>query len=283
MISKFIVTLLLLTSNVVASPLIVVTIKPIHSIVSALTHDISSPKLLLNSKQSAHNFNLKPSQLNLVMKSDLLIAVDNHFESDLNKIIKNIDTTKKIIITGSSEINLLPTTDGSSTNYHLWLDINNMKLIAQDISIMLIRIDQKNKGTYQKNLKSLIVKLDELTNGIKNKLANYNNSPIATYSDSFQYFIDAYELHNPVVVTKYHGDRLSIYSALKARKAIKNNEIKCMLSDKEVPTSRLNVIADGLNVNIYSIDIMGIDIEQGQDHYIKLMNTITNKVHECLQ
>ncbi len=283
MISKFIVTLLLLTSNVVASPLIVVTIKPIHSIVSALTHDISSPKLLLNSKQSAHNFNLKPSQLNLVMKSDLLIAVDNHFESDLNKIIKNIDTTKKIIITGSSEINLLPTTDGSSTNYHLWLDINNMKLIAQDISIMLIRIDQKNKGTYQKNLKSLIVKLDELTNGIKNKLANYNNSPIATYSDSFQYFIDAYELHNPVVVTKYHGDRLSIYSALKARKAIKNNEIKCMLSDKEVPTSRLNVIADGLNVNIYSIDIMGIDIEQGQDHYIKLMNTITDKVHECLQ
>jgi zinc transport system substrate-binding protein len=283
MISKFIVTLLLLTSNVIASPLIVVTIKPIHSIVSALTHDISSPKLLLNSKQSAHNFNLKPSQLNLVMKSDLLIAVDNHFESDLNKIIKNIDTTKKIIITGSSEIHLLPTTDGSSKNYHLWLDINNMKLIAQDISIMLIRIDQKNKDTYQKNLKSLIVKLDELTNGIKNKLTNYNNSPIATYSDSFQYFIDAYELHNPVVVTKYHGDRLSIYSALKARKAIKNNEIKCMLSDKEVPTSRLNVIADGLNVNIYSIDIMGIDIEKGQDHYIKLMNTITDKVHECLQ
>ncbi|MFP6776119.1 MAG: ABC transporter substrate-binding protein, partial [PS1 clade bacterium] len=86
-----------------------------------------------------------------------------------------------------------------------------------------------------------------------------------------------------VVVTKYHGDRLSIYSALKARKAIKNNEIKCMLSDKEVPTSRLNVITDGLNVNIYSIDIMGIDIEKGQDHYIKLMNTITDKVHECLQ
>jgi ABC-type Zn2+ transport system substrate-binding protein/surface adhesin len=56
-----------------------------------------------------------------------------------------------------------------------------------------------------------------------------------------------------------------------------------MLSDKEVPTSRLNVIADGLNVNIYSIDIMGIDIEKGQDHYIKLMNTITDKVHECLQ
>jgi ABC-type metal ion transport system, periplasmic component/surface adhesin len=107
-------------------------------------------KLLLNSKQSAHNFNLKPSQLNLVMKSDLLIAVDNHFESDLNKIIKNIDTTKKIIITGSSEINLLPTTDGSSTNYHLWLDINNMKLIAQDISIMLIRIDQKNKAPIKK-------------------------------------------------------------------------------------------------------------------------------------
>lgn len=283
MISKFIVILLLLTSNVVASPLIVATIKPIHSIVSALTHDISSPKLLLNSKQSAHHFNLKPSQLNLIMKSDLLIAVDSHFESDLNKIIKNIDTTKKIIITGSSEINLLPAIDGYSKNYHLWLDVNNMKLIAQYISTMIIKIDQKNKDTYQRNLKSLIVKLDELTNEIKNKLANYNNSPIATYSDTFQYFIDAYELHNPVVVTKYHGDRLSIHSALKARKAIKNNKIKCMLSDKEVPTSKLNVIADGLNMNIYSIDIMGIDIDKGQDHYITLMNTITDKVYECLQ
>ena len=42
-------------------PNVVVSIKPIHSIVSALMEGVSRPQLLIESSDSAHTFHLKPT------------------------------------------------------------------------------------------------------------------------------------------------------------------------------------------------------------------------------
>ena len=54
---------------------VVVSIRPIHSIVSALMEGVSEPRLLLDSNESAHTFHLKPSQLKLLSNADLLITI----------------------------------------------------------------------------------------------------------------------------------------------------------------------------------------------------------------
>jgi zinc transport system substrate-binding protein len=59
------------SANVVATPNIVVSIKPIHSIVSNITQGITTPKLLIKDNQSPHNFHLKPSQMsNFLLNTD---------------------------------------------------------------------------------------------------------------------------------------------------------------------------------------------------------------------
>ena len=71
------------------TPNIVVSIKPIHSIVSTLMNGVSKPQLLLKSNESAHTFHIKPSQLNLLSNVDLLITIGDSFESGLTKVIRN--------------------------------------------------------------------------------------------------------------------------------------------------------------------------------------------------
>ena len=85
-------TFLLTLNNVGAksTPNVVVSIKPIHSIVNALMEDVSSPQLLLESSDSAHTFHLKPSQLNLLSNADLVITIGDSFETGLKKILRNI-------------------------------------------------------------------------------------------------------------------------------------------------------------------------------------------------
>jgi len=89
---------LLLATNPFANPNIVVSIKPIHSIVSNLTQGVSTPKLLLSSKQSAHHAHLKPSQLSHLEQADLVIIVHPDFEQGLSKSIRNIPAEKILTV-----------------------------------------------------------------------------------------------------------------------------------------------------------------------------------------
>ena len=283
MLYRFIIILLLYSFNVNAAPYVVASIKPFHSIVAALTENIYTTKLLLNSNQDAHNFHLKTSQISHIKKADILIIVDPHFESGLKKIIASISTDKTIIIADISKIHLLKNNENSYKNYHLWLNINNMKVAANSIARTLIEIDPLNHSAYNNNLQTLLSRLEQLDKEIKSKLSKIIDYPIATYSNTFQYFLKSNKLQNPVMVTKYHGDRLSLYEAIKARKSIKKHKTSCMLSDIDVPNARIDTITSDLGTNNISIDVMGYDIEDGPEHYFKLMSNITDKVVECLQ
>ena len=80
-----------------STPNVVVSIKPIHSIVSALMEGVSKPQLLLDSNVSAHTFHLKPSQLNLLSNADLVITIGDYFEIGLKKTLRNIKVGSHVI------------------------------------------------------------------------------------------------------------------------------------------------------------------------------------------
>jgi zinc transport system substrate-binding protein len=79
MIFRLIFIAILLSANALATPNIVVSIKPIHSIVSNITQGVTSPALLLESNQSAHHTHLKPSQLSLLDRAGLVVFIHPNF------------------------------------------------------------------------------------------------------------------------------------------------------------------------------------------------------------
>jgi len=280
---RLLLIILFIPFNVNSGTSIVASIKPIHSITSSIASNISSPKLLLDSSQDAHHFHLKPSQIRMINDSNLLIAINPNFETGMSKLLNGINGNNKIIITDTKKINLIHSNDNSSTNYHLWLDISNMKIIANHIAEKLILIDPYNKNNYKSNLNILTLKLDKLEKKITNKLSKYRNNKLSTYSNSLQYFIESNMLKKPSIVTNYHGGRLSIKAAIKARNTIINREINCLLSDIDISKEKIDTITNGLNIKKARIDVMGVNINEGSEQYFMLMNNITDEVVKCLQ
>ena len=143
-----------------STPSVVVSIKPIHSIVTSLMSGIAEPQLLLKSSNSAHTFHLKPSQVQMLADADLVIIISGDFESGLRKAIKNIDDDSLFQIISlnnlsihNSRSEILKSKEHDDADehedniydLHLWLDINNMKLIAKHINKLLIKIDPVNE------------------------------------------------------------------------------------------------------------------------------------------
>jgi zinc transport system substrate-binding protein len=274
---------LLFATNVFASPNIVVSIKPIHSIVSALTLGVSTPTLLLSGNQSAHHAHLKPSQISLLEKADLVVIVHPDFEEGLAKSIRNIQANKVLTVDQSETEQGHNHEHSGAANHHSWLNIQDMQGFTQALSQRLVKIDPKNKAIYLANLGALKLKLDKLQDTTQQQLSSYTNQPLITYNNAFEHFIENYKLNSVGSVSRQHGENLSIFKILKAKKIIKDEKVTCLLFTTETPHKRINALTEDLKINTADIDIIGFDIKPGADHYLKLIQNITHKAVQCLK
>ena len=283
-----------MTKNVVAqsTPSIVVSIKPIHSIVTKIMDGVTKPELLLDSNSSAHTFHLKPSQIKMISNADLVIVISENFELGLRKALKNInedshlkisELDQLIIHNSRGEAIYNKNEDSSKFDFHLWLDVNNMQLIATYISNIIIELDPKNKHTYSENLKEVNLELDELKEQIKQQLAPFSSTPFAIYSDTLQYFEKSLELKRPVIITPFHGAGLSIKRTIDAKRKIKDLNISCLIYDTEVKAKQLRVLSEGLNLKSFKIDILGNEFTPGPDQYFNLMKKTSSQLSLCLK
>ena len=291
-------TFLLSFNNVGAqsTPNVVVSIKPIHSIVSALMEGVSRPQLLLESSDSAHTFHLKPSQLNLLSNADLVITIGDGFETGLKKTLRNIKVGSHIIVSEIDDLHLYhfrnPDTnemnkdekdEHTDNDLHLWLDIDNMQKTAQYINEQLIKIDPNNRITYETNLVKIHSRLNKLKSELQQQIAPFRSERFAIFSDTLQYFEKSFQLQKPVIITPYHGARLSIHRTLEARKKMKDLKIKCLLYGPENTSKKVNVLSEGLPIKALRIDILGAKLNAGSDQYFNLMKGLSSQLVECLE
>ena len=274
-------------------PNIVVSIKPIHSIVSALMNGVSKPQLLLDSNDSAHTFHLKPSQLKLLSNADLLITIGDSFESGLSKVIRNIDQNYRLNLSEIKELQIYDFRDHNEIEHdehdehdkdlHLWLDVGNVQIIAEKIKQKLIEINPSNKEKYNTNYLELKSKLNQLEEKIQFQLEPIKSTPFAIYADILQYFEKNFDLNKPVIIAPYHGARLSINRVIKAKNKMKNQKTRCLIYGSENTSKQINVLTEGLDIKAHSVDILGVKLEPGSEQYFDLMKEISNQLASCLE
>jgi zinc transport system substrate-binding protein len=94
---------------------VVVTIKPIHSLVARLMTGISTPKLLVDGSASPHAFSLKPSHSRAINNADVFIRVAPTVEPFTGKIIKSLPETVRVVtLEDAPGMKLLDVRNGSS-------------------------------------------------------------------------------------------------------------------------------------------------------------------------
>jgi zinc transport system substrate-binding protein len=291
---------LLAIKNVAAQPTpsVVVSIKPIHSIVSTLMSGIAEPQLLLKSSNSAHTFHLKPSQVRMLTNADLVIIISEDFELGLRKAIKSIENDSLFQITSLNNLSIHKSrseilnskeneeTDEHDENIydlHLWLDINNTKLIAEHINKLLIKIDPINEDKYNNNFLELTLDLEELKIDLKKQMAPFLTSQFAVFSDTTQYFEKSMSLIRPIIITPYHGARLSIIRTLVAKETMSDLSVSCLLYGQEAKPNQISVLLEGLSLKTFEIDILGTKYPAGPGQYFNLMKRISSQLVSCLK
>ena len=76
---------------------VVTSIKPIHSLVSAVMEGVGEPSLLVKGAGSPHTYSLKPSQAKQLQEADLVFWMGHDLEAFLENSIESIATNAKSV------------------------------------------------------------------------------------------------------------------------------------------------------------------------------------------
>ena len=90
---------LLSTSSVLAfaEVNVVTSIKPVHSLVSAVMKGVGEPKLVVDGAGSPHNFAMKPSQAQMLEQANVVFWIGHELEAFLEKPLETVAAKAKSI------------------------------------------------------------------------------------------------------------------------------------------------------------------------------------------
>lgn len=270
---------------------ILVTIKPLYSLVAHLTDGIEKPVLLMKQMQSPHHYTMRPSERRLLSNARMILWIGPQMESYLSKVIKQQDA---IVISAmqANGLKLLDrrtkktpqhTTDDSASgdlDPHIWLSSQNAIAISKYISQHLIDSDPENTRRYEDNLIKLVQKITQLSGEIKTSLDN-NKHPFIAYHDAFQYFEDENRLNyiDSISFDEETGVSLKHMRRIEAR--IKKHNVQCLVYQSPEPDI-IRTLTDKKAIKAVALDPLGQYITDDRDAWFKIMKNIAVNFKGCL-
>ncbi|MBT6638566.1 MAG: zinc ABC transporter solute-binding protein [Candidatus Marinimicrobia bacterium] len=302
-----ILPLLYITQLMAASDIkVLVSIKPFHSLVSAIMQDVSEPLLLINGNNSPHSYALRPSSAENLQQADLVFWGGEILEGFLTKPLQSLASRAKLVsLQETAGLRLLPlrsgigwqkhetdsandhsaedeTTSTSGTDPHIWLDPYNAKIISSKIVEILTEMDPQNAQSYRRNGEKYGLRLELLDRKLKAEMTKVAETPYMVFHDAYQYFEKRYQLNVVGSMTLHIGFGSSVRRLTAVRKTIQKEKIRCIFSEPQFSPKLLQTVIAGTNVKQGTLDPLGAGLESGAELYFTLLNNLSHNLSSCL-
>ena len=285
---------------------VLVSIKPFHSLVSAIMQGVSEPLLLINGNNSPHSYALRPSSAENLQQADLVFWGGEILEGFLTKPLQSLASRAKLVsLQETAGLRLLPlrsgigwqkhetdsandhsaedeTTSTSGTDPHIWLDPYNAKIISAKIVEILTAMDPQNAQSYRINGEKYGLRLELLDRKLKAEMTKVAETPYMVFHDAYQYFEKRYQLNVIGAVTLHLGYGSSVRRLKTVRKTIKKEKIRCIFSEPQFSPKLLQTVTAGTNVKQGTLDPLGAGLESGPELYFILLNNLSHNISSCL-
>ena len=293
----------LLTSTALAAPIVVASIKPVHSLVSAVMAGIGEPTLIVKGAASPHTYALRPSDAGALEAADLVFWTGHGMELFLGYALETLASGATVVeLADAPGITLLPVREGGAFeahdhdgeshdhdghehaegDMHFWLDPENAKLMVTQIATSLAEADSENASAYQANAEAELLKLDALEAELAATLAPVTDKPFVVFHDAYQYFEARFGLNlaGSVTVTPDVAPGAARIDELKARVATLG--ATCVFAEPNFEPTIIAAITEGTDARSGVLDPEGGALEPGVELYPQLLRGLAASLVDCL-
>ena len=290
---------------------VVVSIKPIHSLVAAIMQGVGTPRLIVRGSGSPHIYMLKPSDAKALEHAKLIFWVGARMEVFLHGPMEALGTSATIVALADADgLVRWQFREGSrgqdrdrddvtvadhkraakhkhesaksNIDMHLWLDPQNAKIMASEIVRTLAKVDPARATVYETNGRALKAKLNTLIQDLHRELDVVKGKPFVVFHDAFQYFEKRFGLDAVSAVTLSPDRQPGAAQITKIQRQLAILGATCVFAEPQFLPRLLNVVIEGTRANVAILDPLGAGLKDGPDLYFKLMRRNAKALKDCL-
>jgi zinc transport system substrate-binding protein len=281
---------------------VVVTIKPLHALVTQVMGKAGTPELLVTGAASAHTYALKPSDAAKLGSADIFFRMSDGMEPFTVKLVKSLPKRVQVVsLQDAKGLKLYPRRssatfdddhhhgpgddhdhDHDGIDGHAWLDPLNAKIIVDRIAQVLAAKAPADAAMFRANADSLKAKLDALSTEVAADLKPIAGKPYIVFHDALQYFERRYRLRvvGSISISPEMAPSAKRLSTL--RKRIASLGALCAFAEPQFDTRLIDTVIEGTKARTGSIDPEGARIEPGPDLYFTLLRNLARDLKACL-
>ncbi|NWG46129.1 MAG: zinc ABC transporter substrate-binding protein [Alphaproteobacteria bacterium] len=282
------------------SPNVVASIRPIHAIAAAVMEGRGEPALLIEGAASPHAYQMRPADAARLEAADLVFWVGPALELFLTDALDALAAGKGLALMDAEGMRLLPNRvagpfaaedhdhdhdhshDPLEMDSHVWLAPANGRAMARAMAGRLAALDPEGASLYAANAERLARRLDALEAEIAARLAPLRDRRFVVFHDATQYFEDAFGLEAAASLTLNPARQPGAKRVAEIRRLIAETGTACIFSEPQFPPRLLDVIAEGSEVKRGMLDVVGVELTPGPEHYPQLLLAMADAMQACL-
>ncbi len=290
-----------------APPKVVVTIKPVHSLVMQVMGETGVPGLIVNGAASPHSYSLKPSDAKLIADADVIIRVSEALEPFTAKSLKNVKKSTAVVsLIDAPGVALLKKRDDpnfekhshakadrhghghdhgkaeSDIDGHIWLDPANAIAIVDHVAERLGAKDPSRAAIYKANAAKAKEQLAALSRELEASLKPVAGQPYVVFHDAYQYLESRYGLTPVGAVTVNPEVPPSGKRLASLREKIQKLGASCIFSEPNFEAKVVKVLSEGTQTKTSQLDPEAAMLAPGMDLYPALMRSMAQSMRSCL-
>lgn len=298
-----------------APPDVIVTLKPVHALVSGVMRGVGSPALLLDGAASPHTYALRPSDVRRLANAGVIVRVSKQLEVFLAKPLSQVSSRTQVVtldeIPGMTLHGLRSGGDfephqhsvddkgagrrksgakhghdhapvAQAIDGHLWLDPDNARIAALHIADVLSAAAPEQAGRFKQNAEALVQRLTEFDRQLAAELRPLAGRPYIAFHDAYQYLERRYGLTSAGAVTLNPEVPPSANKLSQLRARLAKRGIVCVFAEPQFPPRAIDTIIEGTQVRRATLDPLGVALPAGPDQYFELMSGLARDLRGCL-
>jgi protein SCO1/2 len=273
------------TANANETPKVIVSIKPIHSLVTALMRGVAIPKLIVEGRTTPYKFKISAAQQEKLKKADLIVWIGPELEKFLVHPLNELGPKSRLVeLLSNRDLKILPARNQTDQrDPFLWLDVRNAELLVDILFEAIVATDPSRLAQYEKNRSSLKQQIAHLDREFEYNFRSVAAGVGSAYHDTQQYFQQSYGLKLLGFVSKSPDQPADTARLLSALTSLNGQKTRCFFIEKGLQEDNLPILSRYANINISTLDSFATDFSPGPKLYEKMMRFNFNAIAGCFK
>lgn len=249
---------------------VVTSIVPLASIINNIWQDEVKVTNIVPAWVSPHWFDMKLNQMSILRRSDLIVEVWlEHIDWFLNRGIKNenvLNLSKWVTLLDSNEEDEHKILNKEEKNEnekdpHIWLWIENVKIIAWKIKDELSSLRPEKKEYFEQNYNNFILEIDNITKDFNLSTSWKNQTNFIVFHDAYNYlFQDLWinssnkTIYNSNILVDINSKRLSWIE-----KEVIQKKVKFIFKEPQMKNGNIKIFSEKNKLILLELDPLWTD------------------------